>query len=86
MILKPYKNNILLALKEKKQIAVGEKPLLADYGQVIAVGEEVKDIKVGDIIVVRKWGLIDVDIDGSVYIFVPDTDKFIISKLEDIVF
>lgn len=78
-MLKPFGSNVQIKLKEKKQIAVGDKAFLADYGEVIAIGDEVKTIKVGDVIVVRKWGIIDVDVDGNVYLFVPETDKFIIS-------
>lgn len=84
--IKPFGVNILVEPRVKKQIAVGEKSLLADYGKVIAIGEDVKKIKVGDIIVYRKWGLIDVEIDDKVYLYVPETDKFIVSTLSDFIY
>lgn len=79
MKIQPFGKNIQIKLKEKKQIAVGDKAFLADHGEVISIGDEVKKIKVSDVIVVRKWGVIDVDVDGTVYLFVPETDEFIIS-------
>lgn len=83
LVHKPFGMNILVQPIVKKQIAVGEKSLLADYGKVIAIGDEVKNIKVGQTIVYRKWGLIDVEINDEVFLFVPETDKFIVDILED---
>ena len=42
----PFGTNILVQPNVKKEIAVGDKALLADYGTVIAIGDEVKKIKV----------------------------------------
>lgn len=81
--LKPCFNNILIQLHVKKQIAVGDKPLIGSYGKVMAIGEDVKKVKVGDIIIVRLWGIIDVDVDGMVYHFVPEDPKFIISGIDN---
>lgn len=54
--------------KEKSQIA-----------NVVAVGDEVKDIKVADKIVVREYSTTDVKVDGIEYIIVKAED--VLAKL-----
>ena len=49
--------------KEKSQIAV-----------VAAVGSSVKDVKVGDRIIVREYSTTDVKVDGKEYLIVKEED------------
>lgn len=58
-----------------------EKP---QKGQVLAVGEDLKDqkspCKKGEIVIYKKWGGNDVKIDGKEYLFVKFEDILAIEK------
>ncbi len=76
----PFGNNILVKPAEKKQ-ALGPKSL-CEYGTVTAVGSEVKIIKVGDMIGYFIWGVKDLEIENEKFHFVPETDEFVLGKIE----
>lgn len=50
---------------------VKEKPTLAT---VIAIGSEVKEVKVGDKIVYKEYGATELKIDGTEYLIVKEED------------
>jgi len=81
MEIEPFGNQILIQPMQKKSVIVSEKKLFCDYGEVIAVGDEVKKIKVGDIIGYTVWGLNHLEIDGIKHYFVPEDQRFILGKL-----
>lgn len=82
-MIKPFGINIQIEPIVIKQVAVGEVKTIGSYGKVIAIGEEVKKIKVGDIIAYRKWGLIDLIIDEEVVMFIPESDRFIVAVIHE---
>lgn len=77
----PFGNQILIKPQEDDSI-VKEFEKLQDYGDVIAIGEDVKKIKVGDKIGFITWGVNDLEIDGQKYYFVPEDPKFILGTIK----
>lgn len=67
---------------EKKQILISDSKSLCEYGEVIEVGSEVKEIKVGDTIGYLVWGINSLEIDDQKHYFVPETDEFVLGKIE----
>lgn len=77
-MIKAYKNNILFVPKEKKRV-MGETATKRLYGDVLDVGEDVKDIKKGDTIYFTKWGTWKVEKeDGTEDWYIPDDPYFIL--------
>lgn len=79
---KPFGNNIQIKPVEKKQIAVGETQTIGEYGEVTAVGEDVTKVKVGDTLVYKKYGLLDIVVDDTVYFFIPEDARFIMAHYD----
>ena len=80
MKFKPYKNRILVERVEEETTDTGiivttsaskDRPL---EGTVVAVGDEVDDIKVGDKIYFNKYSGSDVTIEGENYILLTTED------------
>ncbi len=76
-----FGNQILVEPIEKKEILVGDKSPLCEYGTVVSVGSDVKYIKVGDTIGHTVWGVNHLDIDDKRYYFIPEDARFILAKL-----
>lgn len=79
--IEPFGNQILVKPVEKKQILVSDRKTLCEHGEVIAVGDEVKKIKVGDLIGYTVWGLNHLEIDGQKHYFVPEDARFILGRI-----
>ena len=79
--IKPFGNQILVKPVEKKQILVAEKNPLCEYGEVLAIGDAVKTIKVGDIIGYTVWGINHLEIDDTRHYFIPETAEFILGTI-----
>lgn len=82
MKIKPFGQNILVKPTEKKQILVSDQGSLCEYGEVIAVGDDVQKVKVGETIGYLVWGISSLEIDGTKHYFVPETSEFILGTLE----
>ena len=82
-MIKPLFNQLLIKPAEKKQILVGERKSLYEYGEVTAIGDEVKNIKVGDKVGYVVWGIKDLEIDGIKHYFVPEDGRFLLCTLND---
>lgn len=82
MKINPFGFNILIKPIEKKQILVSDQPSLCEYGEVIAVGNKVTEIKVGDTIGYTVFGINSLEIDGTKHYFVPETSEFILGTIE----
>lgn len=95
----PFGNNVLVKPIVKTQILVADKASLCEYGQVLAVGEDVGNhwfwlfrvfgikkknrIKVGDTIGFLVWGIQELDVEGTKHFFVPETSDFILGTLHE---
>lgn len=78
----PYKGKIWIELIEMEAggLSVIGHNIVSEKGKVIAVGEGVDDVGVGDTLYVKAWGLDHVAIDGKNY-YVADIDsKAILGK------
>jgi len=83
MKIQPYKTQILIKPSEKKQVLVSDNKSFCEYGEVVAVGSQVADIKIGDKIGYVIWGLNHLEIDGERHYFVPDDPRFILGIIKD---
>lgn len=54
-----------------------EKPVL---GEAVAVGKDVKEVKVGDKILYSKYGPTEVKVDGEEYLLLKEEDVMAIAK------
>jgi len=79
--IKPFGNQILVKPVEKKQVLVSERQTLCEYGEVIAVGDGVQHIKVGDTIGYTVWGLNHLDLNDERHYFVPEDPRFILGTI-----
>lgn len=82
MKIKPFGVNILIKPIEKEQILVGDRKSLCEYGTVIAVGDDVKNVKVGMVIGYTVWGVNHLEIDNERHYFIPEDGRFILGELE----
>lgn len=80
-MIKPLFNNILVKVRESDDILKGSESFLTEVGDVIDVGEEVKNIKVGEIIAFSQWGVKSVKHENETYRFIPEEGRFILGKL-----
>lgn len=77
MDIKPFAYQILVKPIEQKEILSNGKSL-CQYGTVTAIGDEVKHIKVGDVIAYTIWGLNHIEYNGEKYYFVIEDPRFIL--------
>jgi co-chaperonin GroES (HSP10) len=80
MKITPISNNIYFE-PTKEEKALGEYSL-CEYGAVLAIGPEVKEVKVGDIISMVKHGINEVEINGKKYYTVREDPSFVTFILE----
>lgn len=78
----PFGHNILVRPTVKKQILVSDSPSLCEYGEVIAVGDKVESIKVGQNIGYTVFGINSLEIDGEKHYFVPEVSEFVLGVIE----
>ncbi len=81
MDIKPFGNQILIEPIKKEQILVSDNNTLCEYGKVVAIGDEVEKIKVGDIIGHTVWGVNSLDINNERYYFIPEDARFILGTI-----
>lgn len=82
-MIKPFGSQILVKPVEQKTLILSEKKTLCEYGEVLAVGKEVKEIKVGDRIGYVLWGLNFLDIDGVKHYFVREDEDYILGIIDE---
>ncbi len=81
-MIKPFGNNILVKPTEKKQTLVSSQKSLCEYGEVIAIGDEVTRIKVGDVIGYTVFGINSLEVNDTKHYLVPETSEFVLAKIE----
>lgn len=71
----PYTNYLYINPVEKKQVLVSDKNQLQTYGEVLAIGQDVKNTNVGDFVAFELWDKPEFEMsDGKVCHFVKETD------------
>ena len=78
---KPFGINIHIKPIIESEVAVSEKPSICFYGEVMGIGNKVQEVKVGDKLAFVSWGLNTVDVEGTTYYIIPETDKFILGYI-----
>jgi len=81
MLIKPISNNIYFE-PTKEEKALGDFSL-CEYGKVLAIGPDVKEVKVGDTISMVKHGINEVEINGTKYYTVREDPSFVTFILEE---
>lgn len=76
----PFGRNILVQPTEVKTIVAVKNTSKTDYGKVIAIGDEVQKVKVGDIVGFVNHGLLALEVEKTKLFFVPETDDFLLCK------
>ena len=84
MAIKPAAGKIFIKLNELKAGAldVTNQNMLSEQGKVVAVGEGVASIKIGDEVVVKIWGCDHASIDNEDYYVTDITSKAILCVIE----
>lgn len=83
MNIKPFGKNILIQPAARAQVLVSDQGSLCEYGKVIAIGDEVTKVDVGDTVGFLVWGVQKLDIRDTIYYFIPETSDFILGKILD---
>lgn len=81
MNITPFGNQILVKPTEKKQVLISERKSLCEYGEIMAIGDEVQKLKVGDIIGYTVWGINSLEINDEKHYFIPEDSRFVLGKL-----
>ena len=83
MNITPLFSQLMIEPTEKKQVLVSDEATLCEYGKVIAVGPDVKNVKVGDVVGFLMWGVNHLDIEGVKYYFVDEDRRFLLGIIND---
>lgn len=78
----PFGSNILVRPAQKAEILVSDQGTLCEYGEVIAIGDEVKKVSVGQKIGFLVWGVNKLDYEGHISYFIPENSDFILGFIE----
>ena len=81
MKIKPFGNQILIAPVKDTIALITPDAVLLNYGKVLDVGKDVKEIKIGDKICFTIWGLNHVEIGEEKHYLVPEDPQFILGTL-----
>jgi len=80
MIPIPYTDYLYIKPCERKQILVSDTGRLETYGEVLAIGDEVRNTKVGDFVAFELWDKAEFQVGEETYHFVKEKDA--ICKLD----
>jgi len=83
MTIKPFGKNILIQPAARSQVLVSDQGSLCEYGKVIAIGDEVTKVKVGDNVGFLVWGIQKLDVQDTIYYFIPETSDFLLGFIEE---
>ena len=78
----PFGKNIYVQPLVKEQVLVSDDEVLCTYGTVISIGENVKTIKVGDIIGYDKFGVKDIEVNSVKNYLIPEDSDFLLCTIE----
>lgn len=81
-MIKPFGRNVLIQPAARTQVIIGEQGTLCEYGKVLAIGDEVTKIKVGDEIGFVVWGVEKLDVRDQIFYFINETSDYILGFIE----
>ncbi len=79
----PFGNRILIKPVSKAQVLMSETGELSEYGEVVAIGSEVKTIKVGQTVGFSVFGVEKLVIEDEKYYFLQEDADFLLCSIED---
>lgn len=79
----PFGNRIQVKPFEKAQVLVSDDGTLSEYGEVVAIGPDVKTIQVGDTVGFSVFGVEKLVIDEEKYFFLEESSEFILCTITD---
>lgn len=82
MTIKPFGRRIHVQPKKQSTVIQTSEQNLIERGVVLAVGDDVKKIKVGDTVEFTSFGVDHTDIDGVRNYFLLEDDAFILATIE----
>lgn len=82
MNIKPFGDFIQIEPIKKSQILVSDNEALCDYGTVVAIGDNVKNIKVGNVIGYEEWGTKNIIIGEVKNYFISESSYFLVCTIE----
>ena len=77
----PFGKNIYVSPVLKDQVLVSDTEIRCNYGKVISVGDEVKNVVIGDIIGYEPFGVKHLEVNGVDNFLIPEDSDFLICKL-----
>lgn len=83
MKLTPFGDRILVKPVQKQQVLVSDDGTLNEYGEVVAVGPDVKTIKVGMKIGFSVFGVEKLIIEEEKHYFVQESPEFLLAIIEE---
>lgn len=83
MNIQPFGRQILVKPVEKQQVLVSDDGTLSEYGEVIAIGKEVKTIQVGEKIGFSVFGIEKLIVDEQKFYFIKEDDEFLLGTITD---
>lgn len=83
MLVKPYGTRILVKPAAKTQVLVFDSGTLCEYGKVVAIGTEVKNVKEGDTIGFVVWGIEKLDVRDEIFYFLDEKSDYILGFIEE---
>ena len=81
--IKPFGDRILVKPTERKTVLVGDDRNLNEYGEVVAIGEDVKHIKVGQKIAFSVFGIEKLVIEEEKFYFIQESPEFLLGTIEE---
>lgn len=81
MIIEPFGKRIYIEPDIKQSIIVSDNKNRIERGTVVAIGDMVEKIKVGDSILFTNWGIDKYEEDEKTYYFIIETDEYILGKV-----
>jgi len=82
MTIRPFGKNILIEPVVRDTVLVSNEGSLCEYGKVVAIGDEVQKIKVGDSLGFLVWGIQKLEVEDKTYYFLPESSDFILGFVE----
>lgn len=79
----PFGNQVLVKPVQKEQVLVSDDGALSEYGEVVAIGDEVQKIKVGDKIGFSVFGVEKLIIDDQKFYFIRESAEFLLCVIRD---
>lgn len=79
----PFGDQILIKPFERKQVLVSDDGTLNEYGEVVAIGSDVKTVKVGDKVGFSVFGVEKLVIEEQKHYFLRESPEFLLCTITD---